>query len=105
MRIRRGRKMTPVSQAQARCGRSVRSSRSAVMGGLALVAGLLGTSSAYAQCTDNFNFVGNLGGGNIVPVSTLLPLGAGSSLSALTSTINTVNTAFLTSTSAFVSAP
>ena len=35
----------------------------------------------------------------------LAPLGTGSSLSALISTINTVNTAFLTNTSAFVSAP
>src|SRR6185295_16123196 len=49
-------------------------------------------------------FAANING-QLLPVQTLLPLGAGSSLSALTSTINTVNTAFLTSTSAFVSAP
>src|SRR5262245_33126015 len=75
--------------------------------GAALVAGLLGPSSAWAQCTDNFNFVAiNVPAPNqISPLSTLLPLGTGSSLSALTSTINTVNTAFLTSTSAFVSGP
>ena len=96
--------MAPAFKTQAQCKRSTSRHR-ALLGGVALVMGLLGTSGAYAQCTDNFNFVGNLGGGNFVPVSTLLPLGAGSSLSALTSTINTVNTAFLTSTSAFVSAP
>jgi opacity protein-like surface antigen len=66
--------------------------------------GLAGSSGAWAQCTDNFNFFANING-QPTPVATLLPLGTGSSLSALTSTINTVNTAFLTSTSAFVSAP
>ena len=55
--------------------------------------------------TDNFNFVGAVPIIGIVPVQNLFPLGTGSALSALTSTINTVNTAFLTSTSAFVSAP
>jgi hypothetical protein len=100
--------MAPVSKARVRCERPRRTKRGALLGGVALVMGLLGTSGAYAQCTDNFNFVGNIGTVGtpiIVPVSTLLPLGTGSSLSALTSTINTVNTAFLTSTSAFVSAP
>ena len=39
------------------------------------------------------------------PAQRIAPLGTGSSLSALTATINTANTAFLTSTSAFVGAP
>lgn len=61
-------------------------------------------SSAFAQCTDTFNYVGQIGP-NLVPVQDLLPLGRGSSLAVLTSTINTVNSAFLASTSAFVAAP
>jgi outer membrane autotransporter protein len=72
----------------------------AVMTGLSLLAPV----SAFAQCTDTFNYVGVVSGSN-VPVQNLLPLGSGSSLAVLTSTINTVNTAFLASTSAFVSAP
>ena len=54
-----------------------------------------------AQCTDNFGII--LAGGS--PPQTAFPLGVGSSLNALVSTINTVNTAFLTNSSAFVSAP
>jgi opacity protein-like surface antigen len=80
--------------------------RSALLGSAALMAGLL-PSGGWAQCTDNFSTVGvnipNVGG--VAPVQELLPLGRGSSLSAFTATINTVNTAFLTGTSAFVSAP
>src|SRR5581483_3037498 len=78
--------------------------KGAILGSAALVLGLAGPPGAWAQCTDNFNFFGLIGGVP-TPVQNLLPLGTGSSLSALTSTINTVNTAFLTSTSAFVSAP
>jgi opacity protein-like surface antigen len=78
--------------------------RSAILGSAALILGTLGSSGAWAQCTDNFNFFATIGG-TPTPAQNLLPLGTGSSLSALTSTINTVNTAFLTSTSAFVSAP
>jgi opacity protein-like surface antigen len=85
--------------------RAVTSRKSAILGGAALALGMLGSSGAWAQCTDNFNYFGQVGGGPSVPISQFLPLGRGSSLSALTSTINTVNTAFLTSTTAFVSAP
>jgi opacity protein-like surface antigen len=70
----------------------------------ALTASLIGSSGAWAQCRDSFNFVGIIGGVP-TPVASLLPLGTGSSLSALTANINTVNTAFLTNTTAFVSAP
>ena len=75
--------------------------------GAVLALSLLAPSWAWAQCTDNFNFfaVNVPVPGHIAPISNLLPLGTGSSLSALTSTINSVNTAFLTTTSAFVSAP
>src|SRR5262245_37829660 len=75
--------------------------------GAALVASMLGPSSAWAQCADNFNIaVANFPApGQISPATVALPLGVGSTLSALTSTINSVNTAFLTTTSAFVSGP
>ena len=68
-------------------------------------ASLLLPGAAFAQCTDTFNYVGNFGGGVFRPVASLLPLGSGSSLAVLTSTINTVNSAFLASSSAFVAAP
>lgn len=72
-----------------------------------LVAGVVSATSAWAQCTDNFNFAAaNVPSpGKIAPLSVLTPLGTGSSLGVLTSTINTINTAFLTQTTAFVSAP
>jgi opacity protein-like surface antigen len=75
-----------------------------VVGSATLLMGLLGSSAAWAQCSDNFSVLGNLSGQH-VPAGLFFPLGGGSSLNALTSTINTVNTAFLTSTSALVSAP
>jgi opacity protein-like surface antigen len=70
----------------------------------ALAVGLFGSTGAWAQCTDNFA-VGLFVPGGPFPAANALPLGTGSSVSALVSTINTVNTAFLTQTSAFVSAP
>ena len=76
----------------------------AIIGGAALGIGLLGSSGAWAQCTDNFNTFASIAGKN-QPVQNLVPLGTGTALNALSSTINTVNTAFLTSTSAFVSSP
>jgi opacity protein-like surface antigen len=81
--------------------------RSLLCSSAALAAALLASSGAWAQCTDNFNFraLNVPSPGQSAPVSVLVPLGAGSSLSALTSTINTINTAYLTTTSAFVSAP
>jgi outer membrane autotransporter protein len=60
--------------------------------GLALMAGLAASSGAQAQCTDS-------------AVSQYFPFGNGGGINALNSVINTVNTAFLTNTSAFVSAP
>ena len=79
----------------------------AILGSAALAVGLLGSSGAWAQCTDTFNFrAANVPSpGQFAPVSVLAPLGTGSSLSAFISTMNSVNTAFLTNTSAFVSAP
>src|SRR5262249_32801954 len=71
----------------------------------ALTTGLFATSGAWAQCADNFNVISFIPGKGFQPVQALTPLGTGPSLGALTSTINTVNTAFLTGTTAFVSAP
>jgi Autotransporter beta-domain len=73
--------------------------KSALLGGAAALAGLLTCTGAQAQCTDNFNyafFTGPTFGGPSA--------GLGSVISSV-STINTVNTAFLTSSSAFVSSP
>jgi len=81
--------------------------KSATLGGTALAFAMLGSSGAWAQCTDNFDFRARdvPSPGQFAPVSVLVPLGTGSSVSALVSTINSINTAFLTNTSAFVSAP
>ena len=76
----------------------------ALLIGSALGVSLLASTGALAQCRDNFNTAATIGG-VLQPVQRLVPLGTGPSLSALTSTINTVNAAFLTGTSAFVSAP
>ena len=74
-------------------------------GGAALAMGVFSSTGAWAQCADNFNLAATIAGVGLQPVQRLVPLGTGPSLSALTSTVNTVNTAFLTGTSAFVSAP
>ena len=74
-------------------------------GGAALAMGVFSSTGAWAQCVDNFNVAATIPGVGLQPVQRLVPLGTGPSLGALTSTINTVNTAFLTGTSAFVSAP
>jgi len=75
--------------------------KSAALGGAALALAITGSSAAWAECRDNFAVAG-------VPLpglTTLLPFGQGGSVNSLVSVINTVNTSFLTSTSAFVSAP
>jgi autotransporter-like protein len=81
--------------------------KSALLGSAALIAALSASSGAWAQCSDNFG----VNGGGLVSVSNngigaagqFSPLG--SSMNAFISTMNTMNTAFLTTTSAFVSAP
>ena len=89
----------------------LRARKTLFVGVVAVAGSLAGVSSASAQCRDNFNFAGSIvldpvsGARRLVPISQFMPLGTGSSLSALTSTINTLNTAFLTQTTAFVSAP
>jgi outer membrane autotransporter protein len=63
-----------------------------LVSGVALMAGLLASSGAQAQCSAGTGIE-------------YFPFGAGSGLNALTSIISTVNTAFLNNGSAFVSAP
>ena len=70
-------------------------------GGAALALAAFGSSSAWANCSDNFA----VGGVPLPGLTALLPFGQGGSVNSLVSVINTVNTSFLTNTSAFVSAP
>ena len=72
----------------------------AVMGGAALLAGMVAAPGAWAQCTDNFN-VALRANGQIQSAQNALPLGKGASIPAFLSTVNTINTAFLTQTTAF----
>jgi hypothetical protein len=58
-------------------------------------------SGANAQCKDTFNVI--TAGGS--PIQTAMPAGVGTTINALVSTINSVNTAFLTNTASFVSSP
>jgi autotransporter-like protein len=76
--------------------------KNAFLGSAALIAALSASSGAWAQCSDNFNVVAS-SAATFGPASSFSPFG--SSLNAFISTMNTMNTAFLTTTSAFVSAP
>ena len=71
--------------------------------GTTIALGVFGSSAAWAECRDNFAFAA--GDAPLTGLSSLLPFGQGGSVNSLVSVINTVNTSFLTSTSAFVSAP
>lgn len=64
----------------------------------------LASTAASAQCTDTFNVFATVSGVD-TPVQNLVPLGTGTALSSFIATMNTINTAFLTSTSAFVGSP
>jgi Autotransporter beta-domain len=70
----------------------------ALLAGAALAAAFWGSSAAVAQCHNTFNF----GAGSFTPggIKLLNP-----TTSPLISIMNTVNTAFFTNTTAFVSAP
>jgi outer membrane autotransporter protein len=71
--------------------------------GLALMVGLMASSGASAECTSTLPTFSTKFGPR--QISEIIPFGQGGSVNALTSVINTVNTAFLTNTTAFVSAP
>ena len=78
-----------------------RATTASAAGGAALALGVLGPAAAWAECRDNFA----VGGLPLPGLAALLPFGQGGSVNSLVSVINTVNTSFLTNTSAFVSAP
>jgi hypothetical protein len=80
-----------------------RSIGTAALAGVALAAAILTPSGASAQCTDTFSYFFKNGATN-APLQYAVPLGVGSSLNALMTTMNTVNTAFLSPSSSFVSA-
>lgn len=63
----------------------------------------LSSASALAQCVERFPNIQLTSAGAPLPVARAFPLGNGSSIGALTSTLSSINTAFLTTTSAFVS--
>src|SRR5262245_12552718 len=92
---------------RTRCGRGIM--RKALGAGASVIALTLAASAVQAACVDDFNFIGRIpqpiGPDKFVPSQDFFPLGRGSSLSALTSTMNTVNTAFLSGTNAFINAP
>src|SRR5262245_52776311 len=77
----------------------------------AVTTGLLAPSAAWAECKDNFRYYFNAEAvpgfvlAHAAPMQNVVPLGVGSSLNALMTTMNTVNTAFLSPSSSFVSAP
>ena len=73
--------------------------------GLALMVGLMASTGAQAQCTGTEVTTTYNGKQQNALFSSLFPFGQGGGINALTSVISTANTAFLTSTTAFVSAP
>ena len=80
------------------------------LAGAALVAVLCSISGAQADCTTTLPSAPNplfgLGiGPPVITPTDLLPIGQGGAVNSLVSVLNTVNTAFLTNSSAFVSAP
>lgn len=69
--------------------------------GFAAVATVAIATPAFAECSNTNTFVTALG----APLQYTYPLGIGTSLNTILSTINTANTAFLTNSASFVSAP
>lgn len=78
-------------------------SRKAAVLGTAVFIGLLAASGAQAQCVDTVPPVVTIKGP--FPASSFIPLGQSNSVNSLVSVINSANTAFLSGTTAFVSAP
>jgi opacity protein-like surface antigen len=71
---------------------------------MAVVAGMIGPSAAWAQCTNSVAPFTAFG--VVFNPADLIPFAQGGSVNSVVSVLNTVNTAFLgTNTSAFVSAP
>jgi opacity protein-like surface antigen len=84
----------------------IRIRKSVLLGGSALMLVLSGSSGAMAQCTNTVQPI-------VIPTqppfildpAAFVPIGTGASVNSLVSVLNTVNTAFLTQTNAFISSP
>ena len=64
---------------------------------------MVAATSAWAQCTNTLP--GVIVGGQPINAASFVPLAQGGAVNSIVSVLNTVNTSYLTSTSAFVSAP
>jgi outer membrane autotransporter protein len=73
-----------------------------LLGGSAVALALFASSAAQAQCVSTLPGVLP---GNGLPSAPVIPFATGGSLNSLVSVLNTVNTAFLTQTNAFIGAP
>jgi hypothetical protein len=78
---------------------------SLLFAGSALSVGLLNPAGAWAQCTSTLPTISIPGDRRSLDASAFIPLARGSSVNSILSVLNTASTAFLTNTSAFVSAP
>ncbi|ABE38251.1 Outer membrane autotransporter barrel [Rhodopseudomonas palustris BisB5] len=80
--------------------------RTRILAGFAFAMAASVSTGALAECTGTGSFVPGavIPGTNFSP-SALLPFAAGGAVNSLVSAINTANTAFLTQSTAFVSAP
>ena len=77
--------------------------RKALVAGVSATALMVASSAAQAACTDDFQVIGNILG-KFYPAAFIGPMTGGAGLSAMVSAMNSVNTSFLTNTTAFVSA-
>jgi opacity protein-like surface antigen len=82
--------------------RGTQSRKGGILAGATLALAMAASSTAMADCTGTGALGGLTGGGG---VSLFLPFSSGGAVSSLVSAINTVNTSFLTQSTAFISAP
>src|SRR5262245_30249380 len=78
--------------------------RVSLMAGLTFGVGLLNPTGTWAQCTSTLPGI-TIPGGPTLDAASFLPFSRGSAVNSIVSVLNTTGTAFLTNTSAFVSAP
>src|SRR5262249_27120351 len=74
-----------------------RTRKTVFLGGIAAVLGVIASSAAQAQCVNS-----PVGGADLTP---FVPFARGSSVNSMVSVLNTVTSAYLTQTNAFISAP
>lgn len=89
----------------SRTSRATRLARIGLAGTTAALAVLATSSSAWAACSESFPGIQLTGPAGNLAVTRAFPLGSGSAIGSLTSSLNAINTAFLTTTSAFVTSP